>query len=370
MTDVTVLGGGVIGLSIANELARSGASVRVLDRGEFGSEASWAGAGMLPPGNLERATAPEATLRGLSHRLWPELAASLLTETGIDTGYRVSGAIRLADDDLDRDRELKEWNAEGVPTERLEPSEVARLEPGLAAQGKPALYLPGQAQIRNPRYVKALLAACAEQGVELVRNVAAIDWLTEGERITGVQTSNGRYVSDRYCVAAGAWTAGLLQPLGLTLPVRPVRGQIVLLSTIPRTLTRMVEVGPRYLVPRPDDRVLVGATQEEVGFEKRTTAVGIADLLTFAIDLCPALAQATIEQSWAGLRPGSADGLPYLGRCPDFENLFVAAGHFRTGLQMSPGTGRVMRQLLLDQPTDIPLDGLGMTRLVSAASAG
>ncbi|HEX6985762.1 MAG TPA: FAD-dependent oxidoreductase, partial [Planctomycetaceae bacterium] len=136
----------------------------------------------------------------------------------------------------------------------------------------------------------------------------------------------------------------------------------VLLDAVPLPFTRMIELGPRYLVPRPDGRVLVGATEEEAGFEKRNTAAAVGDLLAMAVELCPALGGATVERTWAGLRPGSPDGLPYLGRVPDFENLFVAAGHFRSGLQMSPGTARVMRQLLLDQPTDIPLDGFSLSR--------
>jgi glycine oxidase len=131
----------------------------------------------------------------------------------------------------------------------------------------------------------------------------------------------------------------------------------------------MIEIGSRYLVPRPDGRVLVGATEEEAGFEKRNTAAAIADLLAMAVELCPALADATVERAWSGLRPGSPDGLPYLGRALDFANLFVAAGHFRSGLQMSPGTARLMRQALLDQPTDVPLDGFSLTRHTSPSFA-
>lgn len=362
MADVTVVGVGVIGLSIADELARAGAKVRVLDRSAFGTEASWAGAGMLPPGNLDRATTPEARLRGLSHRLWPSLVAWLCSKTGVDVGYRASGALRLFDDRRECDAELATWRAEQVPCEAIERGEVGELEPNLAAFDGPALHVPGQAQVRNPRLLKGLLASCAAQGVELVPNVAAVAWETDGDRVTGLGTPQGVFRSARYCVAAGAWTSALLEPLGVELSVRPVRGQIVLLNALPLPVSRMVEVGPRYLVPRPDGRVLVGATEEDAGFEKKNTAEAVGGLLQMAVELCPALANAAVERTWAGLRPGSPDGLPYLGRVPDFRNLFVAAGHFRSGLQMSPGTARVMRQLLLDQPTDIPLDGFSPVR--------
>ncbi len=157
--------------------------------------------------------------------------------------------------------------------------------------------------------------------------------------------------------AASSW-----EQLGIELSVRPVKGQIAMLETTRLPISRMIELGHRYLVPRPDGRVLVGATQEEVGFDKRVTAGAIGELLAMAIDVCPQLSDASLVKSWAGLRPGSADGLPYLGRTAEYENLFVAAGHFRSGLQMSPGTARLMRQLLLDQPTDIPLDGFSLDR--------
>lgn len=371
MADVTILGGGVIGISIAEELARAGATVRVLDRADFGTEASWAGAGMLPPGNLEGASTPEALLRGLSHRLWPDFAARLQSSTGVDSGYRVSGAVRLfGGDAAERDAELAGWAAEGVPAEALDDESLADLEPALAADLSPALHLPGQAQIRNPRHLKSLVASCAREGGELLSGVATTSWEVDGDRISGVRTPQGVVRSDRYCVAAGAWSGGLLEPIGIELPVRPVRGQIVLLSARPLPFSRMIELGPRYLVPRPDGRVLVGATQEEAGFEKRNTAAAVGELLRLATDLSPALENATVERAWAGLRPGSPDGLPYLGRVPDFENLFVAAGHFRAGLQMSPGTARVMRQLLLDQPTDIPLDGFATDRHCAVMASG
>ncbi|MGC1273129.1 MAG: glycine oxidase ThiO [Planctomycetaceae bacterium] len=352
MADVTIVGGGIIGLSIADELARAGATVRVLDRADLGVEASWAGAGMLPPGNLATATTAEARLRGLSDKLWPNLIAWLGAKTGVDSGYRMSGALRIFDEETGRDAELATWRSEAVPAE---PVDAADLEPALGVGG-PAIHLPSQSQIRNPRHLKALIASCAAQNVELIPNVPAVAWEIDGDRVTGVRTPQGIVRSDRYCVASGAWSGGLLEPIGIELPVRPIRGQIALLRAVPLPFTRIVEVGSRYLVPRPDGRILVGATEEDVGFQKRNTTVAVGDLLAMAIELCPALADATLERCWAGLRPGSPDGLPYLGRLPDFANLFVAAGHFRSGLQMSPGTARLMRQILLDQPTEFPLD--------------
>ncbi|MDQ3333078.1 MAG: FAD-dependent oxidoreductase, partial [Planctomycetota bacterium] len=312
MADVTILGGGVIGLSIADELARAGASVRVLDRSEFGTEASWAGAGMLPPGDVNHATTPEGLLRGLSHKLWPNLVAWLQAGTGIDSGYRMSGSVRLFETVADRDAEAALWRDESIPVESLDDADVKLLEPGLCDGLGAALHLPSQAQVRNPRHLKALLASCAAQGVELLPHTLALGWERAGDRLAGVRTSNGVLRSDRYCVAGGAWSGGLLEPLGIDLSVRPVKGQIVLLDAVPLPISRMIELGHRYLVPRPDGRVLVGATQEEAGFDKRVTAGAVADLLALAVGVCPALASASIVESWTGLRPGSPDGLPYL----------------------------------------------------------
>jgi len=362
MADVTILGGGVIGLSIADELARAGAKVRILDRSNFGTEASWAGAGMLPPGDVEHATTAEGLLRGLSHRLWPNLVAWLQAGTGIDSGYRMSGALRFFPTVTERDREAADWRQEHVPVEVLEDSDVRSLEPALSASLGHALHLPSQAQVRNPRHVKALIASCAAQGVELLPHTPAFDFERAGDRIAGVQTTAGVLRSDRFCVASGSWSRDLLGPIGIELQVRPVKGQIALLETTRLPMSRMIELGHRYLVPRPDGRILVGATQEEAGFDKRVTAGAIGELLAMAVDICPSLRDASLVRSWAGLRPGSPDGLPYLGRTAEYDNLFIAAGHFRSGLQMSAGTARVMRQLLLDQPTDIPLDGFRLDR--------
>ena len=170
-----------------------------------------------------------------------------------------------------------------------------------------------------------------------------------------VRTSNESISGAQFCVTAGAWTQRVLADVGCAISVEPVRGQIILLSAVPLPFRHVVQSRRRYLVPRPDGRVLVGSTEEWVGYEKQNTAGAVADLLRFAASLIPELRAAKFERAWSGLRPGSHDGLPYIGRVPQTENLFVAAGHFRSGLQMSPATGRLMRQLMLGEEPIIPL---------------
>lgn len=364
MTDIIVVGGGVIGLSIAYELAGQGIAVKVIERGAFGREASWAGAGMLPPGNVQRAPDAPSMLRAVSHALWPELSARLRDETGIDNGFRQTGciALKLGEDEHPLREEIDCWQREGVIVDELTPAALAELEPAVTRCVTSAYRLPDMCQVRNPRHLKALLAGCAARGVELLAGqpVVGFEWDTDG--VVSVRTPDDEHRAGRYCMAGGAWTRQLVAGAGFEILVQPVRGQIVLLSTNRLPFKHMLQLGARYIVPRPDGRVLIGSTEEDAGFDKRTTAGAARELLAFAVELVPALAGATCERFWAGLRPGSADGLPYLGKVPGARNLYIAAGHFRSGLQTSPGTALAMRELMMEQELSVPLDAFACDR--------
>jgi len=357
MHDVIIIGGGVIGLSIACELAGEGLSVAVLEQGQMGQESSWAGAGILPPGNPQSAHSPEARLRAASHVLWPGLSARLREETGIDNGFCRSGGleVRIGGPPSALDDEMALWRSEGVDVQPLDGREVRQFESELCARITSAYRLPEMGQVRNPRHLKALVGLALKRRVALLPGVVVYGFDRQGEKIIAVETSAGKFSAQQFVVAGGAWSGRLLNDAGCTAQVRPLRGQIVLLAMQPSPLRHVVNVGPRYLVPRGDGRVLVGATEEIAGFDKRTTAGGVGGLMEFALELVPALAQATFEKSWAGLRPQSADGLPYLGRVSQTDNLFVATGHFRAGLQLSPVTALVMSQLLLGREPVVPL---------------
>jgi glycine oxidase len=358
--DVLILGGGVIGLTVAYSLARENIKVEVVDRGDFGQEASWAGAGIIPPGNSASAHTPFDRLRALSSEAFPALSRELRERTGIDNGYVRCGGLVIPEDHEDADDQ--EWRGEGIRCEELTESEVRRLEPSLAAGSLRALHLPDTAQLRNPRHIRALVAACASCGVLLRQGCPAVGFERQGERIGAVITVGGRMSAGCYVITSGAWSDTLLEQVGWRPGIRPVRGQIALLNTGVPLFRRVLMHGKRYLVPRPDGRVLIGATEEDAGFDKRTTAVAIRDLLDFGIGLVPRLADAPLERTWAGLRPGSPDGLPYLGRVPGLDNLYVAAGHFRAGIQLSPGTGTVMAELILGRPPTVPLESFRLDR--------
>lgn len=356
--EVIVVGGGVIGLSIAYALACEGVGSTVLDRGPLGQAASWAGAGIIAPGATRLTASPPVALRTLSAHLHAEWAEALRAETGIDTGYRRCGGVDVAATAAE-ERALRAaealWEAEGIAFERLAPADFARVEPALDPSLRAADFLPDRAQIRNPRHLRALAFACERRGVRLRPGAAAEGFVTVGDRIAAVRTAEGPLHCGRVVVAAGPWSAALLVALGLDIPTPPVKGQIVLLRGARPLLGRIVERGPCYLVPRDDGRILVGATEEDAGFDTRSTPAAVRDLLRFALRTCPALAEAEVERCWAGLRPGSRDALPYIGPAPGLANLLIATGHRRAGLHLSTGTAAVVADLLLNRPPRVDL---------------
>jgi glycine oxidase len=360
-SDVIILGGGVIGLTTAYLLALEGASVTVCDQAKLGMEASWAGAGILSPSDPDHAQLPLDRLRAISGQRFPSLSQELRDRTGIDNGYVRCGGLEFVSHA--QVIEGDEWYGLGVATKLWTETDVAAAEPALAPNLGPALEIPGMAQLRNPRHLQALRAACLGTKKVVFREDTPVEgFVSEKDRIQGIRTANEVLRGDAYLLAAGAWTDRLLEPLGCRLNIEPVRGQIVLLNAGEVVFRRILIWGSRYLVPRLDGRVLIGSTAEHAGFDKNNTAEGVGDLLALGLRLVPRLAGATIEKSWAGLRPGSPDGLPFLGRVPGIDNLFVAAGHFRAGIQLSPGTGMLLKEMILGQPLSMPMDAFRLDR--------
>lgn len=359
MTDVIVVGGGVIGLSTAWELASHGAAVKVVDQAMIGREASWAGAGMLPPGKLFGETSGEGRLRALSCDLWPEWTQSLRDATGIDNGYHNCGAIEVS---FDRglQSEAAAWESAGNNVEFLTAERRRHFEPEISASVKEAYHLSEFCQVRNPRHLKALASACADAGVEFLEGAPVCGWQQSGQRITHVRTACEDHSAGQFVICSGAWSRQLTKEAGAELNIEPMRGQIVLLRCSSLPIRQVIQDGSRYLVPRADGRILIGSTEERVGFVKRNTVNGVQSLLQFAVSVVPALASAEIERTWSGLRPFSGREEPFISRLPELNNLFVAAGHFRSGLQMSPGTAVLVRQMLQEHDPSIPMRPYGL----------
>ena len=360
--DVLIVGGGVIGLTTAYYLARAGAQVQLLDQGDFGRESSWAGAGSILVGRTRRAASPLAQLREESARLFPQLSADLREQTGIDNGYMRCGGLNCIHTPEEWRHRTRKKRIEAVDWKILDTHQLRDLEPALSSRLPGAVYFPNVAQVRNPRHLKALVAACRRLGVQLKAGCPVYSFRTGGSRIRTARCPAGDIAAGQFLIAAGAWSGLLMELLHCSCPVRPVRGQIALLKVPSPLFSRVINSGSQYLVPRPDGRVLVGSTEEEVGFDKSTTASAIQELLGLAQDLVPALGNSHLERCWAGLRPGTPDRRPYLGPVPDWDNLFVASGHFRSGIQLSPGTAKVMTQTLLGELCCVSLDAFRLDR--------
>jgi glycine oxidase len=348
--DVLIVGGGVIGLTTAFYLTEEGARVTVIDQADFGRQSSWAGAGILPQGNELTASDPVDQFRSRSSRMFVDLSAKLRDRTSIDNGYMLSGGIELLDAEEVDD---EEWRSGGADIIHLDSARLHELEPLLSPSLSEGYYLPAMAQVRNPRHIQSLLAACHLNHADLLPNCPVHALSPHGKSVR-VETKDGRIEANRVMVAGGAWTDQLLAGLGWSLGVKPIRGQIALLNTGQQKLQHILLWGKRYLVPRDDGRVLVGSTEEDAGFDPRATASVVSELINLGVSIVPALADATVERAWAGSRPGSPDGLPYLDRLPDSDNVFIAAGHFRSGITLSPASGWVMKELLLDRPPSLP----------------
>jgi len=366
-TDVVVVGGGVIGLSIAYTLAKRGIQVTVVDRHEMGRGASWAGAGLLAPFKTRNTSSPMLDLRSWSAVLYREWSAELKERTGLENGYRVTGSIEIAIDP----REVQEiktaagrWRVEGIRFEPLDPADLHSLEPALNPACRQAFLIPDRAQIRNPWHLRALEEANRQMGVRLVPENQVLHLYCQGGRVEAIETVGGRYPCGQVVLAAGAWTSALLREVFTTLPTPPLKGQMVLYRADRTILNRIIERGKIYLVPRTDRHILVGATEEETGFDQQTTSEGQQTLVEQVGLICPALAGFQIEQSWAGLRPGSIDTRPYIGPVPGFENLLVATGHKRAGLQLAPATAEVMANLILGADPGIDLTPFLPSRVI------
>lgn len=345
MTDCVIVGGGIMGMLTARELHDAGMGVTVVERGDAGQEASWAGGGILSP--LYPWRYPDAVTRlaawGQVH--YPQLAAALRDESGIDAEWTESGLLIL---DVQEEAVARDWaRRHRLPLELLQGGAAERCEPALGESPGRALWMANVAQIRNPRLAKALRAALLGRGIRILEQTVVDGLLFKAGRLTGVATGAGRIEGDAVVIAAGAWSGALLRSMQMGLEVEPVRGQMLLFQAQPGLLKRIVLAQDRYLIPRRDGRVLMGSTVEHVGFDKSTTAVAEVDLREAAVRLVPALADYPVEQHWAGLRPGSPRGVPFIGEIPGVRGLYVNTGHYRNGVVLGPGSARLLADLLL-----------------------
>jgi len=370
--DVLVVGGGIVGAAIAWRLAKDGRSVMLLEKGEIGREASWAAGGMLTPVHLADYPPALAEACGASLALYEPLCREVAAASGVDPEYRVTGLLLLVTDDAGEEaaRELEAWKRQrNQPVERLTRDQAIEVEPRLTPRLRRALRLPDIAQVRNNRMAVALCEAARRKGAEIRPNSPVTGFLRVPGRVTGVKTPRGDVYAGTTILAAGAWSADLLRPLGLDLKVKPIKGQILLAGGPPDFCRHMILDGESYLIPRADGRILIGSTLEDVGFDKSVILDAIGDLAARGARLMPELGKLPMVTSWAGLRPATPDRLPYLGKGP-VDGLIVATGHYRNGILLAPITAEVVADLLAGQapPLDLtPFDPMRTPEAIESA---
>ena len=342
---ILVVGGGAIGLLSAHMLAEEGVEVCLLDQGELGRESSWAGGGIVSPLYPWRYRPAVTALAHWSQDFYPQLGARLLDDTGVDPEVYVTGLYWL---DQEQAAPLAWAAREHRPLQAVSMDSVYRAVPALARGFSQALHMSRVANVRNPRLVKALRVALEQlPNVSVHEQCAVSGFIREGGRICGVRSARGDLRADRVVVAAGAWSGELLRSLGIELPVEPVKGQMILYKCAEDFLTSIVLANGRYAIPRRDGHVLIGSTLEHEGFDKTPTDEALVSLRASAMGLLPALAEAEVVGHWAGLRPGSPHGIPFIGPVPGCEGLWLNCGHFRNGLVLAPASCRLLSDLLL-----------------------
>jgi glycine oxidase len=364
---VAVIGAGVIGLGIGRELARAGCRVTAWERARAGRGASWAAAGMLSPLTEARLVESQLVKLGLeSARLYPEWVEELERESGLEVGYRRDGALKVA---LDRDDEgdlkhLYETQRRlGLEVEWLRGDEAREREPLLSPRVMAAIHCAADHQVDNRRLVEALTAAFERAGGTL-REEAPVERVeVVNGRVRGVWVGGELEEAAAVILAAGCWSAQVVGlPEEVRPPVRPVRGQMVAVQMEEAmALQKVVWAPDAYLVPKGNGRLLIGATSEEKGFDARLTAGGLMDILRGAWEAVPAIYDLPVLETWAGLRPGSRDSAPILGKT-SVEGLFLATGHFRKGILLAPVTARQVAHLVLTGETPETIAPFGLAR--------
>ncbi|HKL76749.1 MAG TPA: glycine oxidase ThiO [Gammaproteobacteria bacterium] len=354
--DTLVIGGGIMGLTTAIALAERGYSVSVVDPGRRQGIGSWSGGGILSPLYPWRYDPSVNELARRSQQGYPELCRQLRERAGVDPELRNMGMVYAdlpsrAPVDHDRSRE---WaREEGVEFQELDGDELLEAEPELTPLAEGALRLPTTAWVRNPRVMRGLVRLAQLSGVALHDGVTILGLRTEGDRVRGVYTDSGEWDAEQVVVAAGPWSGPLLERIGVNLPVRPVKGTMLLLQANRQVLDQVVMAGDHYLIPRADNRILVGSTMEDAGFDTRTSLGSVRALSQAAVEIVPATANMELETYWSGLRPGSPDDRPFIGPVTGIDGLYVNSGHFRNGVVHAPASAELIAALMAGEETPV-----------------
>ncbi len=346
---VIIVGGGVIGSGIAFELAKRAVSVTLIERGRVGGEASWASAGIISLPTRPWFTPERVELGRISLERYPALVEELEERTGLAIDYRRPGewAIAVDEEHAAAERAIATWQREmGLTIEEMSPEEARGIEPALPENLVAVWLHPNVGSLSVFRLTQALAAAARQLGVTVLDETPVGGLLHEGDRVTGVRLQDRDLRADMTVLATGAWTRLLGDSIGVLLPTKPVKGQLIAFANAPLRPNRVISGHGGYVRTRPDGTTMVAATEEDAGFDRRVTGDGIAWLLNLTRTLCPVLLQGEVVETWTGLRPGSETNDPLIGPVPGYEGLWVSAGHFRTGAKEAPATAMLVAEAL------------------------
>jgi glycine oxidase len=348
--DAAIAGGGLIGAAIAFELARAGLQVALFDRQQPGEGSSWAAAGILSPAPENSGMISTVPLGRASLQLYPEFGAAVEEISGQKAGYRARGTVEAlfsSDPQEKLSTIIALHHGLGLKAEPLSAEDAREMEPALSPELEAAVFRPDEACVDNRALTKAVVAAAERLGVKIFATSNVQSIAKDGGGCNGFVVDSEKIQSHWTIVAAGCHSAEI-EGAAHYAPVRPAKGQMIALRAKDLSIERVLWSDHIYLVPRNDGRILAGATVEYVGFDKNVTAGGVQKIIAAALQLAPALADAQIEETWAGLRPDSPDHLPIIGPT-DLDGLLIATGHFRSGILLAPITAQLIREWITTQ---------------------
>jgi glycine oxidase len=358
--DYIVVGGGIIGMTTARELAYQGASVALFDKGKLGKEASWAAGGILSAMRPWAEHPASAELSEQGKAFYPGYITSLIKETGIDPEYVRSGLIIVNEAHVTK---LNEW----ARCKCIKVVEEFQNSPVHINLPKNSILLPEISQIRTSRLLKALHKSLVQLKVSIFENTEITELVTKSNQFKHVEFNGDKKAASAVVVTAGAWSQILLAKIDCEINVKPIRGQMLCVKTSNQILDKIILDGSHYLIPRRDGHILIGSTMEEVGFINETTMYARQELIDWAISLMPCLKNVSIVKQWAGLRPSNIQGKPVIARIPNFKNIYLNTGHFRKGILQAPASAKLLADALSGNSSFMDIDRFSIENQTNSA---
>jgi glycine oxidase len=344
MTDCIIVGGGVIGLLTARQLFLEGVDVLLLEKGPLGGESSWAGGGIVSPLYPWRYSDAVNVLAERSKKIYPELTKTLFEETGSDCELINSGLFTVTDKDKEIINWAKTWSLDARFINDYKT--IHEIESSVGDAVDKGIWMPDILQIRNPKFVKALKASFDYLSIPYQQQSAVEEIIVENNKVSGVRTKQKTFFADKVIIASGAWSAQFSVTQS-SVDVLPVKGQMIMYKGEPDRVKRIILSEGHYIIPRKDGRILAGSTLEKIGFDKTISSSALDELHRAAIKLVPLLEKLTVERQWAGLRPGTEQGIPYICQHDDIAGLYIHAGHFRNGIVLGAASAELMTDIIL-----------------------